>query len=64
MVKRGPQRRRITAATALGLRMDLCFDMQARFWMNLQTQYDMRVATRELKHKIALRVRVYEHDAA
>lgn len=29
--------------------------------MNLQTEYDMRVATRELKDKIAPRIRVHEH---
>ena len=55
-------KRRITADTAL--RLGLYFRMDARFWMNLQTEYDMRVATRELKDKIAPRIRVHEHDAA
>ena len=35
-------RRPITADTAL--RLGLYFGMDARFWMNLQTEYDMRVA--------------------
>ena len=55
-------RRPITADTAL--RLGLYFGMDARFWMNLQMEYDMRVATRELKDKIAPRIRVHEHDAA
>ena len=55
-------RRPITADTAL--RLGLYFGMDARFWMNLQTEYDIRVATRELKDKIAPRIRVHEHDAA
>jgi len=55
-------RRPITADTAL--RLGLYFRMDARFWMNLQTEYDLRVATRELKEKIAPRIRVYERGAA
>lgn len=49
--------RPITADTAL--RLGLYFDMEPRFWMNLQTEYDMRMATRELKNKIAPRIRAY-----
>jgi len=49
--------RPITADTAL--RLGLYFDMEPRFWMNLQTEYDMRMATRELKDKIAPRIRAY-----
>lgn len=49
--------RPITADTAL--RLGLYFDMEPRFWMNLQTEYDMRTATRELKDKIAPRIRAY-----
>lgn len=55
-------RRPITADTALHL--GLYFGMDARFWMNLQTEYDMRVATRELKDKIPPRIRVHAHSAA
>ena len=55
-------RRPITADTAL--RPGLHFGMDARFWMNLQTEYDMRVATRELKDKIAPRIREHKRGAA
>ena len=55
-------RRPITADTAL--RLGLHFGMDARFWMNLQTEYDMRVATRELKDKIAPRIREHKRGAA
>jgi addiction module HigA family antidote len=55
-------RRPITADTTL--RLGLYFGMDARFWMNLQTEYDMRVATRELKDRIAPRIRVHERGAA
>lgn len=54
--------RPITADTAL--RLGIYFGMEPRFWLNLQTEYDMRVATRELKDKIAPRIRVYEPAAA
>ncbi len=37
-------RRPMTADTAL--RLGLFFNMDPRFWMNLQTEYDMRVANR------------------
>ena len=55
-------RRPTTADTAL--RLGRHFGMDAGFRMNLQMEYDMRVATRELKDKIAPRIRVHEHDAA
>jgi len=54
-------RRPITADTAL--RLGLFFDMDPRFWMNLQTEFDMRVATRALKDKISSRVRVFHSQA-
>jgi addiction module HigA family antidote len=54
--------RPITADTAL--RLGLYFNMDPRFWMNLQAEYDMRVATRELKDKIAPRIRVHQPLAA
>lgn len=49
--------RPITADTAL--RLGLFFGMEPRFWLNLQAEYDMRVATRELKDKIAPRIRTF-----
>lgn len=48
-------RRPITPDTAL--RLGLYFQMAPRFWLNLQSEYDMRVATRELLGKIAPRIR-------
>lgn len=49
--------RPITADTAL--RLGLFFSMEPRFWLNLQTEYDMRVASRADFHKIASRIRVF-----
>lgn len=54
--------RPVTADTAL--RLGLYFNMDPRFWMNLQAEYDMRVATRELKDKIAPRIRTHQPLAA
>jgi addiction module HigA family antidote len=50
--------RPITADTAL--RLGLYFGMEPRFWMNLQSEYDMRVASRDLKKQIAPRIRVFQ----
>jgi addiction module HigA family antidote len=50
--------RPVTADTAL--RLGLFFNMDPRFWMNLQSEYEMRIAARELKHKIAPRIRVFQ----
>lgn len=47
--------RQITPDTAL--RLGLYFNMESRFWINLQTEYDMRVATRDLLDKITPRIR-------
>jgi antitoxin HigA-1 len=54
--------RPITADTAL--RLGLFFNMEPRFWMNLQTEYDIRVADRTVREKIAPRIRVFHHHAA
>ena len=54
--------RPITADTAL--RLGLYFGMEPRFWMNLQAEYDMRMATRNLQEKIAPRIRVFHPAAA
>ena len=50
--------RPITAVTAL--RLGLFFNMPPRFWMNLQTEYDMRVAARTLTATIAPRIRIFQ----
>ena len=52
----------VTADTAL--RLGLFFNMAPRFWMNLQTECDMRVAARTLTEKIAPRIRVFEAPVA
>ncbi len=49
--------RPITVDTAL--RLGLFFNMEPRFWLNLQTEYEMRIAMRTLLEKIAPRVRVF-----
>lgn len=54
--------RPITADTAL--RLGLFFGMDPRFWMNLQTEYDMRLAVRTLQKEIAPRIRVFRHATA
>ena len=54
--------RPITADTAL--RLGLFFGMEPRFWLNLQSEYDMRVANRELRAKIAPRIRVFQPAVA
>ncbi|MCX7815704.1 MAG: HigA family addiction module antitoxin [Tepidimonas ignava] len=48
-------RRPITADTAL--RLGLYFGMEPRFWVNLQAEYDTRVAMRERYATIAPRIR-------
>jgi addiction module HigA family antidote len=53
--------RPITVDTAL--RLGLFFRMDARFWLNLQSEYDIRMATRSIDH-VAKRVRVFEPPVA
>jgi addiction module HigA family antidote len=48
-------RRPITTDTAL--RLGLFFEMDPRFWVNLQADYDLRVAVRELLPAIRPRIR-------
>ncbi|MEW5786891.1 MAG: HigA family addiction module antitoxin [Pseudomonadota bacterium] len=54
--------RPITADTAL--RLGLFFGMDPRFWLNLQSEYDMRIAMRDLKDKIAPRIRALHPETA
>lgn len=53
--------RPITADTAV--RLGLFFNMEPHFWMNLQTEYDMRVAMRTVREKIAPRIRVFNQGS-
>ncbi len=55
-------RRPITADTAL--RLGIFFGMEPRFWLNLQSEYDMRVADRELRAKLTPRIRVLQSATA
>ena len=48
-------RRRITADTAL--RLSLYFGNSPEFWMNLQTNYDLKLARRNLKPEDAKRIK-------
>jgi addiction module HigA family antidote len=50
-------RRPITADTAV--RLGLFFGMDARFWVNLQVEYDIRIATRALQKGSGLRICPY-----
>jgi len=54
--------RPVTADTAL--RLGLFFGMEPRFWLNLQSEYDMRMAMRNLTDKVAPRIRVFHQAAA
>ena len=54
--------RPITVDTAL--RLGLFFNMEPRFWLNLQTEYDMRIAVRTLQEIIAPRIRVFHRTDA
>ena len=53
--------RPITADTAL--RLGLFFSMEPRYWLNLQTEYDMRIVTRQSLEKITPRIRVFHPSA-
>lgn len=50
--------RPITADTAL--RLGIFFSMDPRFWMSLQSEYDMRIAERSLSKSVTSRVRVFQ----
>lgn len=50
--------RPISADTAL--RLGLFFNMEPRYWLNLQTEFDMRMVTRESRDKLATRIRVFQ----
>lgn len=54
--------RPITADTAL--RLGMFFGMEPRLWLNLQSEYDIRIADRELRAKLAPRIRVFQRAAA
>lgn len=58
-----------STAAAPSLRIPRCawamfFNMEPRFWLNLQSEYDMRMAVREMKEKIAPGIRTFHPEAA
>lgn len=53
-------KRPITADTAL--RFGLFFKMDPRFWLNLQTEYDVRMIKRNTLKSILPRIRVYQEN--
>jgi len=54
--------RPITGDTAL--RLGVFFGTEPRCWLNLQSDYDIRVADRELRARLSLRIRVFQPAAA
>lgn len=50
-------KRPVTADTAL--RLSIFFDMEARYWLNLQSEYDVRLATRTSRDQFVRRIRVF-----
>ncbi len=54
--------RPITADTTLWL--GIFFGMEPRFWLSLQSEYDMRVADRKLRAKLTPRIRVLQPVAS
>ena len=54
-------RRPITVDTAV--RLGLFFSMDPRFWTNLQSEHDLRVANSDIE-TMKKRVRVFEHPMA
>ena len=51
-------RRPVTPDTAV--RLGIFFGMDPRFWVNLQAEYDARLATRTLKDGLTARIRVFQ----
>jgi addiction module HigA family antidote len=50
-------KRAISAETAL--RLGLFFKMEPRCWLNLQAEYDIRIAERELREQLEPRIRAF-----
>jgi addiction module HigA family antidote len=54
-------KRRITADTAL--RLAKYFNMSAQFWLGLQMDYDLDIASEQLAEKLNTEIRVYTASA-
>ena len=48
----------------LALRLGLALGQTPQYWLNLQTEYDMRRVMRESRDKIAARIRVFQPATA
>ena len=55
-------KRPISAETAV--RLGIFFDMDPRFWVNLQAEYDTRMATRSLRDSLVQRIGVFKRLTA
>jgi len=55
-------RRPITVDTAI--RLGVFFNREARFWLNLQAEYDVRMAESKLLPEIKNRIRPFEFQVA
>jgi addiction module HigA family antidote len=51
-------KRPIAADSAI--RLGVFFGMEPRFWLNLQSEYDIRVADRALRARLLPRIRVFQ----
>ncbi|MFZ6653894.1 HigA family addiction module antitoxin [Undibacterium sp. TJN19] len=56
------KRRPITVDTAM--RLAVFFNMDASFWLNLQAEYDVRIAKANLLPEIKTRIRPFEFETA
>ena len=56
------RRRPVTVDTAM--RLAVFFNMEARFWLNLQAEYDIRIAEKVLLPEIKNRIRPFQNRAA
>jgi len=55
-------KRSITADT--GLRLSRYFNLSERFWLNLQTRYDLEVEKDKLPNRIEVEVKVFQVQSA
>lgn len=55
-------KRPITVDTAV--RLGVYFNMESRFWLNLQAEYDVRMAERDLLPEIKGRIRPLNYQSA
>ena len=54
-------KRPVTADTAF--RLGIFFGMDPKFWLNLQTEYDLRIVKRNAEERLTSRIRVFKKAA-